>query len=358
MANTTPNTSGDATSTTAAVAAEEIIPAAAQEAPPAEVVAPVTTTEVAKPEEKSEHEKLLDGVTSVLTKPAEDGVKPDTTKPAEASPVVATDAVAKPAETPVAAATQIAQTDDELPFKEHPRFVEMKTQLAQLPTLQEHSQRLATLQQFVHGNGISEAEFQEGLAIMAALKNNPLHAAKLLAPHIKNLGAFTGDGDLPADLAQRVTDGEISDTAARELVRSRTEAAVERQRVASMERERTAAVTQQSVQATQTAVMAWEQRIAASDPDYQLKQELVIGLIRAEAAKLQASALTANEAVAIAQRCYEQANKIIKPLSAKALVATKPTPSSAASLPTRAAVVAKPKSLEEGVDAALARVKR
>lgn len=355
MANTTtPLNPGEATP---ASEAEPVVPVvAAQEEPQAPLVPEI------KAPEQTDHEKLLAGVSDVL-KAKEEPVAGAPEAAAAVAPVSPEATVSTPAETtPVVSA--VASDDDRLPFKDHPRFVELRTQAtemaaklkqfeADVPVLQDHSQRLSTLQTFVHGNGITDVEFQEGLRIMAALKNDPLEAAKLLAPHLKNLSAFTGDGALPPDVEARVADGEISDAAARELVRARTQAAIDRVKVERMTQAGQQQATQAVVTASHNAVMAWEQKVAAADPDYTQKQELVISLIRAEAAK--GAPANATEAVALAQRCYDKANSLLKP-AAQMRAATKPNPSSAASLPQRSAVVAQPKSLAEGVDAALSAV--
>jgi hypothetical protein len=342
-------------------------------APIEEIIQPVTT-DVAPVEpvvktEATQHEELLRGVDDVLKKTTEAPVA----KPAEATakvepgaePGTQTDAKveAQPVIDP-ALLTDADKDDDKLDFKDHPRFVALRQEAlqsrasvkafeAQVAPLRESAEKLTAISGFVNGNGISENEFVEGLEIMAALKNNPLRAAQLLAPHLAHLKKFTGEGDLPKELEDRVAAGEISEAAARELVRAKTQAEIAQAQAQRVTGEQQHAIAQRNLVEAGHAVSAWEAGIAKSDLDYAKKQPLVIRLIQAEAALRPPRNPT--EAVALAQRCYADINKTFPTPVVK--TATKPTPSTANASQARTAVLPKPKTLLDGVGQVLAGIR-
>jgi hypothetical protein len=355
---------------------EHTTPSAPQEgapvAPVEEVVqsvaTPIEPVEQIVKTESTQHEELLRGVDDVLKKPVAEA--PVQTAPE--TPVAPVAPVAPAANEP-AAKTDVVQPidpslltdadkeDDKLDFKDHPRFVALRQEAlqsrasakafeAQVAPLRESAEKLTAISGFVNGNGISENEFVEGLEIMAALKNDPLRAAQLLAPHLAHLSKFTGDGALPKELEDRVTSGELSEAAARELVRAKTQASIAQAQSQRIAAEQQHAVAQRNLVEAGHAVSAWEAAIAKSDVNYTKKQPLVIRLIQSEAALRPPR--NPSEAVALAQRCYADINKtfptqVVKP-------ATKPTPSTSNASQARHVVLPKPKTLLDGVGQVLA----
>ncbi|CAB4163748.1 hypothetical protein UFOVP806_47 [uncultured Caudovirales phage] len=322
--------------------------------------------------EANQHEELLRGVDDVLKKTADTTLvaKVEETPVAHVDPAAAAAAAAaadqpaakvddKPVIDP-AVLTDAEKDDDKLEFKDHPRFIALRQEAlqsraavkafeSQVQPLRESAERLTAISSFVNGNGISENEFVEGLEIMAALKNNPLEAARLLAPHIATLNQFTGDA-LPKALQDRVADGELSEAAAREIVRAQTQASIAQAQAQRVTQEQQQAQAQRNIAEAGNAVSAWESSVAKSDVDYAKKQPMVIRLIQAEAALRQPR--TPAEAVALAQRCYADVNKNFVTQVAKP--ATKPTPSTMTSSTARTIVLPKPKSLLDGVGQVLA----
>lgn len=334
--------------------------------------APIETPVVT---ETTKHEDLLKGVDDVLKKVSEAPAVTTPEKPADA-PEAAPDAAKgtpdpkavvttpeKPAEIDPALLTEAEKEDDKLAFKDHPRFVALRQEAlqsratakafeTQLQPLRQSAEKLTAISGFVNGNGISEDEFVEGLQIMAALKTNPLEAARLLAPHLAQLQKFTGEGELPKELEDRVQAGELSEAGAREIVRSRVEAQIAQARVQRVQQEQQHVHVQQNISSAGNAVSAWEANISKTDPDYAKKQPLVLRLIQSEAKHSQPK--TPTEAVALAQRCYADVNKHFAVQAPKP--ATKPTPSTASVSQARTVVLPKPKSLLDGVGQALAGV--
>jgi hypothetical protein len=342
------------------------------DSPVEQAINEVTPVEVPVVTEATKHEELLRGVDDVLKKSADATpvTKTDDTVVTKADEVVTPTGdqpVAKVDDKPSidpSLLTDVDKEDDKLEFKDHPRFVALRQEAlqsrasarafeAQVQPLRESAEKLSAISGFVNGNGISEDEFVEGLEIMAALKNDPLKAAKLLAPHISHLGKFTGEGELPKELQDRVSDGELSEAAAREIVRARTEASIaqtQAHRVTSAQQQE---IAQRNLVEAGHAVSAWEANISRTDVDYAKKQPLVIRLIQAEAALRPPRNPT--EAIALAQRCYTDISKNFVTQVTK--TATKPTPSTVNGSQARNPVLPKPKSLLDGVGQVLAGIR-
>jgi hypothetical protein len=334
--------------------------------------APEITTNPDLNTEANRHEELLKGVDDVLKKapeaPAAEKPEVPTEAPVEAEkPAVEAAPVEKVEEKPSIDPTLLTDADkedDKLEFKDHPRFVALRQEAIQsraavkafenqVAPLRESAEKLSTISGFVHNNGISENEFIEGLEIMAALKNDPLKAAQLLAPHIAHLHKFTGEGALPQDLEDRVSSGELSEAAAREIIRAKTQASVAQAQAQRITAEQQNAYAQRNLIEAGNAVTAWEAQISKTDLDYAKKQPLVIRLIQSEAALNPPRNPT--EAVALAQRCYSDVTKNF--VSQVTKPATKPTPSTTSSSQARTVVLPKPKSLLDGVGQVLAGIR-
>lgn len=214
----------------------------------------------------------------------------------------------KPAEKKLTAEDQAA-ADANLPFGKHPRWKQVIGENRELrqfretaaPRLQEYDRIVS----FMQKNDIAPEEIQGLYVLGAMLKNDPAQALKTLREMIAPLEAFVGD-KLPDDLATEVEEGTLSAERAREIVRSRSESQFreERERRSA---ERAAETQQQEVsallQSQASAVTAWEQQVAASDPDYPLMQELVV----MELTRLQRATPARNvgEAIGLAESAYK-----------------------------------------------------
>ena len=319
---------------------------------------------------KSEHEKLLEGIDSVLKTAAPDAssVTPES-KPAEQAKPDATPE-AKPDEQKPAPATPVEgddKDDDKLDFKDHPRFIALKQQVAESKTLKtDYESKLATahtelqplvsLRQFLADSGVTGDEFTQGLQIMRALKTDPLAAAKLLEPTMAHLNQHTGKGDLPADLKAKVADGEISEDAAREMVRYRTEAQVAKQAAERTVQMTTSADTERLRIESMQAVAAWEENLKKTDPEYARRQELTHKLILANGK--QGGPRNREEALHLVTEAYKEASRMLPKVEVAPKPATKPAPTSATSSQGRTVVTTKPKNIQDGVSQLLAGLRR
>lgn len=218
----------------------------------------------------------------------------------------------KPADKPddkKLAAEDQAAADANLPFGKHPRWKQVIGENRELrqfretasPRLQEYDRIVG----FMHKNDIAPEEMQGLYVLGAMLKNDPAQALKTLREMIAPLESFVGD-KLPDDLSTEVEEGVLSVERAREIVRSRSESQFREEREKRYA-ERAAEVQQHEVStllhSQANAVTAWEQQVAASDPDYPLMQELVV----MELTRLQkaAPARDVNDAIAHAETAYK-----------------------------------------------------
>jgi hypothetical protein len=176
-------------------------------------------------------------------------------------------------------------TNDEfkaLPPKAQARFnamyKEAKTFETRLKAAEPKAQIVDDLQKWASENSVSQEEYAYSLEFIAAVKNDPTRAWKMVQPLLADLRKHVGE-ELPEDLASEVTAGTISRERAQELAATRAEQARlreqgERRIQQDASTQQRAAVQQQINQHT-AAISAYESQWKSSDPDYALKQPRV-----------------------------------------------------------------------------------
>ena len=202
-----------------------------------------------------------------------------------------------------------SESFDDVPFNKHPRFKKLINERNELrPKAEQYDQITGYLQR----EGLSPEEAAKGFEIMSLMKNNPLEAAKALQPYLDNLSVATGQ-TLPQDVQQRVDDGYIDESDAAEIARLRAE----NQRIGSQQAVTQEQISRSNLQQSQTqtvnAVVAWEQKIRSSDPDYDLKADELDDRVKVimsdRRAAGNASRLSPDEALGIAKQAYEEVNR-------------------------------------------------
>lgn len=150
----------------------------------------------------------------------------------------------KPQEKGAAGAKDAA--DAALPFKDHPRWKEVTSELrmqrvarekneAAIKELEPKAKGYDDLRGFLGDNNLGHEDFAAMLAIGAAIRNDPLEAVRLLQPVWDMLQQRVGEV-LPDDLKQAVAAGQMTEEAARAISRSRAEAAISKGRLQDNER--------------------------------------------------------------------------------------------------------------------------
>jgi hypothetical protein len=156
-------------------------------------------------------------------------------------------------------------------------------------------------------------EDRELLAAIKSYRDNPDGAIKALNPILEDLGALSGSGPLPDDLAEAVEMGEISEQYARDLVKAQAhqKAATARQEQYEQEQVRRAQETHLTeVRSRYTEI---EAKFRKSDPDYDKKQELVQSLALRMAPGGVKSADQLVEIMTAAKKKVDEAYGVAKP---------------------------------------------
>lgn len=169
---------------------------------------------------------------------------------------------------------------------------------------------------YARDNGLSGEEVNSGLAIMAAMKADPVQAMAMLKPYYEALAALVGEGELPPDLKKAVEEGRTEEQFARETARTRAAAMAAENRRQHVEQRSTVEATQR-VQAEATerirgAIGAWERQWAASDPDYRVKSKRTLEKVQLGFYSGQIRITTPEEAVAFAEKCRKEVEEDLK----------------------------------------------
>jgi len=175
-------------------------------------------------------------------------------------------------------ASEETPSDDykDVPFNKHPRFrglVSEKNELKEtVSKLQNDSDQYAKITDFIEKNNLTAKDSVEGFKIMAAIRNNPDLAYKMLGHHLGNMSKVTGRS-IPKDIQAKVDDGFLDENAAKELSQTRAKLArVQNQRKVDHAR---GAKQQSEVQSDMLsgALQTWGETTLAKDVDFGLKQE-------------------------------------------------------------------------------------
>ena len=240
-----------------------------------EVVTDESTTEVA--EDTASPSDATEVEAEAETETLESAVQ-DALGPLEDDPVVEEAEATEETEVtePIEASEETPSEDyKDVPFNKHPRFrslVAEKNELKETTAkLQNDSDQYAKITDFIEKNNLTAKDSVEGFKIMAAIKNNPELAYKMLGHHLGNMSKVTGRR-LPTDIQNKVDDGFLDEDAARELSQTRAKLArVQNQRKVDHARSRKQQSNYQSDMLT-SALQTWGETTLAKDVDFSLKQ--------------------------------------------------------------------------------------
>jgi len=242
-----------------------------------EVVTDESTTEVA--EDTASPSDATEVEAEAETETLESAVQ-DALGPLEEDVVVAEAETTEETEVtePIEASEETPKSEDykDVPFNKHPRFrslVAEKNELKETTAkLQNDSEQYAKITNFIEKNNLTAKDSVEGFKIMAAIRNNPDHAYKMLAHHLGNMSKVTGRS-IPKDIQAKVDDGFLDEDAARELSQTRAKLArVQNQRKVDHAKNAKQHSAQQSDMLT-NSLQTWGETTLAKDVDFSLKQE-------------------------------------------------------------------------------------
>jgi hypothetical protein len=234
------------------------------------------------------------------------------------------------------------EDDSKLPFHNHPRWKQM---LAERDSLKEDASQYQQVVSFMRGNNLNAQEVAQGMQVMALIKNDPLRALEALKPTIEHLRQFAGES-LPDDIKQKVDGGFIDHESASELARQRAQAQfMTARQQQELEAYQAAQLQQQqaaSMNSIMTAVSGWESQLKTRDADYQAKSQFIGDRIRV--LLQQGHPQTPQEAVALAERAYNEVNQSFKGMNPRRQPVRTMTSGNSATSATPA-----PKSLREAI---------
>jgi hypothetical protein len=159
---------------------------------------------------------------------------------------------------------------------------ERSTLQREVETLRPAAESFQRLTSFVQENGLSEQEVDLAISLAARMRNDPQGALEQFSKVYQDLATRAGS-ILPADLAEEVRFGYITESRARELAttRARAEIASQKGAEAAQRAEQAAQETQvrQFIGGVTSAIATWEQRQSAQDPDWNLKRDRIAELL-------------------------------------------------------------------------------
>jgi hypothetical protein len=209
----------------------------------------------------------------------------------------------EPSDVPVEADTEEENFDD-VPFHKHPRFKEVIDQRNKYKSDSAEYQKITG---FLESNNISAEEAAEGFKIMALMKSDPKAALEALNPYVKDLGISSGV-TMPEDIQKKVNEGYLDEDAARELSQAKAQATQNQKRLDALEQQNAANQIHAQRSDIASVVTEWEQKTKQSDPDYSLKSAEIDDRVKVLVAE-SGVPKSSTEAIAIANKAYEEVNK-------------------------------------------------
>lgn len=245
--------------------------------------------------------------------------------------------------------------DEPPPFDKHPRWQKLQRERAEMSQKIAEMQPLAQRQQqildYMDANGLTPDDVRQGFAIMAALRQDPAEAWKLMEPIVRSVRAFMGD-ELPADLQERVDSGLVDEDTARETARLRHRDAF------LAERGRRLAQSQAQQQEQAQATAEETARVSAVDAWWERKQahpdaQTIAPFLHGETLRVQAEWTQAKRRFDTPEAATALMDEVWTALQKRLAPTRKPIRSTPGSPPSPAAPKAPPTTLKDAIRAAL-----
>lgn len=288
------------------------------------------------------------------------GKKPDANEPARTLLDVVKDAVKVPDAKETSSVSEDKKGDDKgtdsqkkadgeedlPPFHKHPRWMEVQEELK---SLRGPAEQFRKVDEFMHKNNLVPTEVAQGLKVMALIKNAPERALEELERFADEIRLQLGI-KLPADLQEQVEKGYITEEKAKELsVTKRQKEELE----TKLEGER----TNRSVDAHKqlqsdiaSEITTWETALSKSDPDYSVKQPLVLDRVRGIVMERGYGLKSVTDAREVAEQALKDVTAKLKPVLSKNRTTPIRNMPPAGNMP----VSSEPKTLGETIRAAAA----
>jgi hypothetical protein len=189
---------------------------------------------------------------------------------------------------------------------------ELRAQVKQFESMRPVAEIGHQLQTFAQQNDLSADDVGTVMQIAALLRHGDYEAFyRVISPYVRTAQEYLGIA-LPNDLRERVQQGHMTEQTAREFARTR----MDKQKVELTYQTEQAQHATQTLASTQDqvtrSVSAYEQRLAASDPDYKAKAASVRRMAQAMLFEKGGTITSVDEALAITKAAYDEVNATIR----------------------------------------------
>jgi len=185
---------------------------------------------------------------------------------------------------------------------------ELRSENAQLKPVAEIGSQLET---FAKTNDLSGDDIATALKIAAARRAGHQAFYEAIAPYVRESQEYLGIA-LPQEVRQMVQSGQMTEQMAKEYVRQQ----MDHRRVLAERSHEQTSFAKQAYRAAQDqvnrSVIAFEQQLAASDPDYKAKQASVLRTAQAMLFERGGTITNVNDAIAITKAAYDEVNATIR----------------------------------------------
>jgi len=215
--------------------------------------------------------------------------------------------------------------------------------------LQPDATNYRQLRQFMERENLTDDHMVELLKLGADLQSGDPKRLKAFVDRVNPTmrSALEAIGEaVPHDLSGRVDSGEMTEEVAREQSRLRHEAARANAQVQRATTQANGQAAEQNRAAVQQAVANWHQQTAQSDPDFELKLDVMKRTAQAIVAE-RGHPRTPQEAVQFAQLAHNEATALVRRVQ-PSKAPTRPTPNGPSSV-NRSGVKPTPSSLHDAV---------
>lgn len=216
-----------------------------------------------------------------------------------------------------------------------------------------------TIRTFMSDNRLQDDEVAELFIIGADLKSGDPTRLKAFVdrvmPRLQMALEATGQA-LPQDLTGQVDAGEMTEAAARELAQARHERTFAQARTQELETQKTTQLTTEAQATIHSSVLTWHQQTRASDPDFDLKLDVMKRVAQAIVAE-KGRPPTPAVALEYAKQAHAEATDMLRKAQPK-LSASRPTPTQVVTSASRTNAQPAPSNLADAIGQAFDRAVR
>jgi hypothetical protein len=228
---------------------------------------------------------------------------------------------------------------------------ELRNAVAEYEAMRPVAEIGAQMQAFATANKLTGDDVAKVMQLGAMLRAGDYAGFyEMVAPFVRTAQEYLGIA-LPKDIRERVKTGQMTEAAARELVRTRMDQRRGQQQFTEQRSEIAARDLQQTQTQVERSVNAFESQLAAADPDYKAKASAIRRTAQAMLLERGGTIQTVQDALNITKAAYDEVNASMRRL--------RPVPVGTSTRPngngSTSPVTAEPRSMMEAALQGLAR---